>query len=474
MVVGTPIQFVVGAAVAAAMLVAGLLLLVLGLRGRRIDDHPVCRRCRFDLVGALPGAGVCPECGSDLGRRRAVRHGQRRRRRELIAAGAVALVLAPGALVGGYAAAWARWTPYRVLPTTWLVAMVDPDSPSTGAAALRELARRAERGALSPETSAKLVDLALERQERHDLPWSAAWGEPLGAAFAGGALSAEQVERYVRAAMTPSLAIRSPAAAGEDQWPLGFEISGARVGTRSYAHPGIVARLQRVEVGGTALDLTGRGPMTGLVYLHAGVTSSVSHHLPLTAEPGTHRVRAEWLIEMMSTPSSPGAGVGTAVASWPLVLEGEVEVLPPGAPVVTLVADQSMQAQIDAMVVTQGFAIDVTEDPPRADGRFILRGSPPMPLAFDIYWRLGEGESAREWWAGSIVMSTRQGEANVPLYGELDGFDLSATHVNVVLRPSPAAAVRDRGIDRIWDGEVIIRNVPLAQPPAGGSPTAGE
>ncbi len=36
--------------------VAGVVALVLGLRGRRIDDHPICRKCGFDLVGSLPSA----------------------------------------------------------------------------------------------------------------------------------------------------------------------------------------------------------------------------------------------------------------------------------------------------------------------------------------------------------------------------------------------------------------------------------
>ncbi|MCC6679040.1 MAG: hypothetical protein IT436_18090 [Phycisphaerales bacterium] len=29
----------------------GIALIGLGLRGRKIDDHPICRKCRFDLVG---------------------------------------------------------------------------------------------------------------------------------------------------------------------------------------------------------------------------------------------------------------------------------------------------------------------------------------------------------------------------------------------------------------------------------------
>jgi hypothetical protein len=52
----------------------GLILLIIGLRGWRIDDHPWCRKCRYDLSG-LDEPAACPECGADLARRRAVRIG---------------------------------------------------------------------------------------------------------------------------------------------------------------------------------------------------------------------------------------------------------------------------------------------------------------------------------------------------------------------------------------------------------------
>ena len=39
---------------------------VVALRGRRVGDHPYCRRCGFDLFGKPPGSTVCSECGADL------------------------------------------------------------------------------------------------------------------------------------------------------------------------------------------------------------------------------------------------------------------------------------------------------------------------------------------------------------------------------------------------------------------------
>lgn len=78
----------------------GVLMLVLGVRGRRIDQHPVCRKCGYDLSGTAAVSSTCPECGRDLSTRtRAVRVGNRKKRRRLIVCGAAAAVLA--LVVGG-------------------------------------------------------------------------------------------------------------------------------------------------------------------------------------------------------------------------------------------------------------------------------------------------------------------------------------------------------------------------------------
>lgn len=77
----------------------GAVLVVIGLRGRRINDHPICRFCGFDLEGVVPGGVTCPECGAGLKRERAVRIGQRRRRPVVITVGAAAALL-PASLIG--------------------------------------------------------------------------------------------------------------------------------------------------------------------------------------------------------------------------------------------------------------------------------------------------------------------------------------------------------------------------------------
>src|SRR5260221_9638161 len=75
-----------------AVLVCACALIALGRRGKRLDRHPICRRCGYDLVGLPETSMVCSECGKDLTRRRARRIGNRSPRRGLIWAGMLMLL----------------------------------------------------------------------------------------------------------------------------------------------------------------------------------------------------------------------------------------------------------------------------------------------------------------------------------------------------------------------------------------------
>ena len=77
---------------AIALVVLGVIVLWIGIRGRRMDDHPICRRCGFDLFGLPESSQLCSECGADLKRHRAIRIGHRQKRKGIISA-AVVLIL---------------------------------------------------------------------------------------------------------------------------------------------------------------------------------------------------------------------------------------------------------------------------------------------------------------------------------------------------------------------------------------------
>src|SRR4051794_6849027 len=73
--------------------VTGAVLVYRGLRGTRVGNQPVCRRCQYDLRGLPAEARVCPECGAALTDPRAIVVGRRSRRRMAVVAGMVLWLL---------------------------------------------------------------------------------------------------------------------------------------------------------------------------------------------------------------------------------------------------------------------------------------------------------------------------------------------------------------------------------------------
>src|SRR5215213_3238964 len=74
------------------LLLAGIALIVRSRHGRLLDDHPICRRCGFDLFGLPEDAHRCSECGRDLRERNAIVHGRRMRRPGLALLGMLVIV----------------------------------------------------------------------------------------------------------------------------------------------------------------------------------------------------------------------------------------------------------------------------------------------------------------------------------------------------------------------------------------------
>src|SRR3954470_21903949 len=122
----------------------GIAALWRGLHGRRVGNHPFCRRCGFDLFNRAPDSSACPECGAALTPAdRAIVIGTRQRRRGLIVAG---LLLALLGLGGVGVVAWSTWQHFdwqQRKPIAWLLhdARNGADVP-TQTAAVQELARR--------------------------------------------------------------------------------------------------------------------------------------------------------------------------------------------------------------------------------------------------------------------------------------------------------------------------------------------
>ncbi|MEZ6241801.1 MAG: hypothetical protein R3B57_02040 [Phycisphaerales bacterium] len=181
-----------GAGILLLLIVAGLVLLIVGLRGRRVSDHPHCRRCGFDLIGATLRAArpcgpspLCPECGAQLDARvpgskpRPIRRGRRRRRPHFIAIGVILLSFLGVPLALTHTGQWTRFNPRK--PFGVLQLDIRIGSNTVKRAALAELESRILNSRVSSAEARALADLSLRVQADRSRPWDPGWGNIIAA-----------------------------------------------------------------------------------------------------------------------------------------------------------------------------------------------------------------------------------------------------------------------------------------------------
>ena len=177
--------------------VVSLWLLIVGIRGRRIDDHPLCRRCGFDLTGRPADSVRCGECGASLQVPRAVRVGHRVVRRAWVVVASVLLMIDLGSagLVGWAATRDVNWLQYY--PTAFLIRRAaDVDAP-TRQASLDELMARERIGKLSLSQWNRLIDAAVAYRSDTTKPWEAHWATLLDDARRGHYFDDDRWDHYL-------------------------------------------------------------------------------------------------------------------------------------------------------------------------------------------------------------------------------------------------------------------------------------
>lgn len=200
--------------IAGALTAGGVWLLIAGALGRRISDHPFCRRCGYDvaieeIVGAAtPAAALtrCPECGLLLSDSRAIRRGCRKRHPGLIFTGCV--MIAFGGAGASAAAAFARHQA-DLLPLypLWALRIAAPDENASNVDRVyNELLRRNAAGEITMDD---VVSIGLYVQGRRDSAWLPKWGDMIEEHWGSGLLSKKDQERYTRQSFILSVGVVS-------------------------------------------------------------------------------------------------------------------------------------------------------------------------------------------------------------------------------------------------------------------------
>ena len=443
-----------------AMLVACLTLTILSsvillaaIRGRRVDDQPLCRRCGYDLTGRA--GDRCPECGRDLTRPRAVRVGHRRRRWGVAS---VAAALLAASLLYPFRSMYValnqvRWVEHA--PVWWLTR----DLTRTGTrqiAALAELTRRLRAGGLSQPQVDAVADRCLVVQGNPAVVWDTAWGEFVETAASEKRLDTGRWERYGRQAFGAMLTV--PKHLLDDRSYMLFKITptSARTSVR-VLHAAVVVtaavdRLTPIVWGRREAYVCA----SNWTFTVSELASQVSLAEPLPA--GEHLLAVSIRVTVAAPDWMPLSS--DPRYSPPPTLKCDL-FLKHALLVVPSVPDPD-RINAAALVYLMDAALDVCQVRTDEFGRRQLvchMTAVPAPVAFDVF--VSPGIDGEPTWVGGFFC----------LQGQSTGvaFDLSprqttAGTLDVSLRPSNSMHPAALDVDPVWGGEIVRHRVPVDGP----------
>jgi hypothetical protein len=444
------------AAATVALLAAAVALLVWGIRGRRVDDHPLCRRCGFDLFGKPASSSLCSECGADLRDAEAVRRGNRVRRPVAIYV-ALPLLLTLAALLGGFGWVSVRGVDAnRYLPTWWLISELSSKPGLVRDEALAELDGRLLAGKLSAGQVGQIAGRALALQADADRPWSTNWGDFVEHAHDKSVLPDELWQRYVRQVVADGLTVQTrPVLRRGDDLPTAFQIAIGRCG-----------KTYMFSIGGKLTVAIG-GANSASQNLQWG--SSSTYQIPFEAAmlkgvaDGSQPVRVTAALAVTPTPLSALGVTGQVTSGLPAtnlaVVPIDVSLSADAQPITLLAADHSSVNLVSDAARRAQVADAVRADIyPGANGMVleVRAQQAPVILEMDVFLR----DATAEKMVGHLVFQANGAEAESFYIGH------PAMPCEVVLRPKLQVAQTTLDATGIyWGDQIVMKDVPLIAGP---------
>lgn len=335
---------------------AGVGLVLVGLRGRRPGLVPVCRRCSFELVGIALSAehSPCPECGVNISAPGAIRRGHQRTRPIALVLGG--LVLMAGVGLGLTTLSVASPALNAKKPAPLLVFEARFAGREASDAALTELLRRCRAGSLLgesflPHVSGRLTSRALAGEASiresmlHNNAPLPAWIEALALALETGHVGRPDRERLARR-LVPALRwpISSRVPAGTMFSPTPVQTEGQSPLWEMLAYA-IRSEMLTMEIDGEQVDLPTRPYVQVSTFgarprsQRGGMTiarRSGPGWPALELEPGTRAVRATHRVAIFLGTDDPAAE-STPDFEIDLPFEAEVRVYSDPLEVLTVV-----------------------------------------------------------------------------------------------------------------------------------------
>lgn len=465
----------------------GFLLIVSGLRGRRIDDHPWCRKCRFDLFGRDNQADpVCPECGCNLDKPNTVRVGQRKKRRGMILIASFLLFFGTAWLgVVGYSDAMGvNWQHHKPV---WLLMREanDPASGSNSNAAVFELRRRYDAGLLTAQQVDDIIEAALTHQADAQRPWLPIWGNFVEQARTNGATSDEQWARYAQGIIVAPhrLVVRPEVVLGSESLAVQLEDRDVRMGDGQKEF-WLEFLGKQITIGPL---LKSRVTTSGGGLLTWNPRGSRTNHLNMSEEDwqtigvGEHTIVYEYEVGLFEKGANYNQ-TSMALATSEIKLERTIQVLPPEETTIKLIKEPAYRQGIEDRV---GISSIRSYPPSKTTGKHTLelrfnfdRLVFPIPgststttvngvtesstkmqtidLACDIIVR----HHGTDYNVGSMSFAGDSNSRGLGMFAKIEA-DLRGQTVDLILRPSISKAEDSLDCHEIWGEEIVFKDIKI-------------
>lgn len=440
----------------AALFLAGLILLIRGLHGRRIGTDPHCRKCHYNLTGLT--SRKCPECGTTLAPK-TVLIGKPARRRGALATGlCLLLASATGLGLTGYGKLrTVNW--YLYYPDSWLISAAERDVPK----AMFALFDRVADHRMAPSHLGRAVDVALAKQAANPgFNTTGIWDGALARWYAAGAMDPTRIDRYFTRLTDATFHVRSLVVQGD---PVVTTFSGCRAGAFELRE----RTFFRIVLTNVTLtfDEARNGESAAIETYWAlpefGSSTRYASHPELGAGVHTARVTGCW--EVLPPPKE---GHDQApIWSRDLSMEREFIVWPADAPDPIQWIDDSALGEMLASRIRLDTVTASRSNLGRRTKcdlyfRFNLVGPLPVDVAFEATVMTQEGLSGAMPAHGYLV--THNGRSFDPLQVSATLHTLaSEDDLYVLLTSSRAAMVNSKETYTAWEGSVLIGPIEIGE-----------
>ena len=472
---GTSPDYLLWLIIGVVTLCFGGVLLFSGRRGRKVDNHPLCRRCGYDLTGLPAEQERCSECGADLRRSRAVRRGQRETRGLFVAAALVLFLPGLAALVysGRRAAVEIDWQRHK--PVSWLLRESAGADVARRDAAIGELKRRLDQDELPQSQLTKVADRALAHQANLSQAWLLQWGDLIEDAHTRGTLSQAQWKQYALQAATLSLTVRPRIRRG-DPVVLSLHLPSARASAKGGVNAVATFDINDVTVNGRRLVSVPRSWLPTrswlpLTFQAAPVTMPVSTYELETDErtwsalsDGPQQIDcrvsvAVYSQEVRNLIPIPGTPRPEPIGTTELKLSASFTLLPANQSSVELVKDESLANAVKHSIRVGNAALPILyKNGDEVSVDLYPANAPPVGIVCDLFLRSG----SQEWPAGQFTCGIGFEGGMGTLRANVAGF--SGQKMDIILRPNPSAAAKTISITKIWGNEIILQDVRVQSP----------